>query len=339
MMFAALHSIRWLPESASTGSAHVDAIFFALCWMTLALVILIFGCIIFFSFRYRRSNKHVNRVLTGRYNVALETGWTIIPTIVGLSIFVWAAKVYIEENRIPKNALEVYVVGKQWMWKLQHAEGPREINELHIPVNTPVKLLMASEDVIHSFFIPDFRVKRDVLPGRFQGEWFEATRPGEYHLFCAEYCGTEHSRMKGRIVVMSTNDYRNWLSSFTNETPAVTGEKLFRQYACESCHRDSDSERGPSLVSLFGKSVSTRDGLWEVDENYLARSIKNPSADIASGYGTTMPSFKDQLGEEQIVALVAYIKSLKTETARQREKADSARTKKDRLLTSAATGK
>lgn len=325
ILAAATPAIRFLPQTASTGAGRVDALFFALVAMTVVLSFLIFGSIILFSWRYRRSAK-ANRVLTGRYNVALEVGWTVIPTIVGIGIFVWASKLYIEQTRIPKNALEIYVVGKQWMWKAQHAEGPREINELHVPVGTPVKLLMTSQDVIHSFFIPAFRAKRDVLPGRFQSEWFEATQLGEYHLFCAEFCGTEHSRMKGRIVVLSTNDYQKWIASFTtNEPAAITGEKLFRQYACESCHRDADSERGPSLVAIFGKTFSTRKGLQQIDENYLVRSIRNPAEYIVEGYSATMPSYKDQVSDEQMIALVAYIKSLNTIAASRQSAASFAR--------------
>jgi len=230
-----------------------------------------------------------------------------------MGIFGWGAWLYFSEYRPPAGALEVRVVAKQWMWKLQHPGGKREINELHVPVGQPVQLAMISEDVIHSFYVPAFRIKRDVLPGSYSECWFQATRTGEFHLFCAEYCGTNHSRMTGRVVVMEPAEYETWLSGGTsNEPPALAGKRLFEELRCVTCHMPGQGTmRGPPLDNVFGHDVKLKGGeTVTADENYLRESILRPRAKIVEGFQPIMPSFDGQVDEEQLLHLIAYIKSL-----------------------------
>jgi cytochrome c oxidase subunit 2 len=239
----------------------------------------------------------------------------VIPLLVCLGIFFWSSRQYIESAQPPRDALVIQVVGKQWMWKIQHPDGQREINELHVPVNKPVKLVMTSQDVIHDFGLPAFRVKMDVIPGRYTTEWFQATKPGEYHIFCNQYCGTEHSKMVGRVVVMDPEKYQAWLAgAVVDETPAAAGEKLFAQYSCMNCH----SQHGPSLAGIYGTKVKVReDGVLKevtADEDYIRESILNPPRKIVDGYPPLMPSFQGQLSEEQLLELIAYIKELGNNT-------------------------
>jgi cytochrome c oxidase subunit II len=227
-------------------------------------------------------------------------------------MFAWSADLYYQNSRPPSNALDVYVVGKQWMWKLQHPAGQREINELHVPVNRPVKLTMTSEDVIHSFFVPAFRVKRDVVPGKYTSVWFQATQTGEYYLFCAQYCGTSHAVMGGRIVVMEAPDYERWLAGAAKDISlADAGAKLFAQLGCNSCHAADARGRGPSLDGKFGTTEKLANGESVlVDEAYLRESIVFPQAKIVAGYPPIMPTFKGLVTEDGIVQLIAYLKSL-----------------------------
>jgi cytochrome c oxidase subunit 2 len=226
-------------------------------------------------------------------------------------IFFWGAVVYFKGRTPPGDSTEVYVVAKQWMWKLEHAEGQREINELHVPVGRDVKLIMTSQDVIHSFFVPAFRMKQDVLPGRYTMAWFRATKPGTYHLFCAEYCGTQHSGMIGDIVVQEPAQYEAWMSGGSTGPLAATGEKLFAELGCVTCHRTDTQGRGPNLQGVFGKPVKLEDGrMVTADENYVRESILNPGAKIVKGFKPVMPTFQGLVSEEQLNALVAYVKSL-----------------------------
>jgi len=235
--------------------------------------------------------------------------------VIAMFIFVWGAKVYFEVLRPPETALEFYVVGKQWMWKVQHPTGQREINEMHVPRGVSVKLTMTSEDVIHSFFVPAFRVKRDVLPGRFVAAWFNATKVGEYHLFCSQYCGTAHSQMTGKIIVMEPADYSAWLAGRTGEPPAVAGRKLFEKLGCATCHQADASGRGPSLIGVFGRPVQlVGGGKLLADETYVRESVLNPQAKLVLGYEGIMPTFTGQVDEERLVELIAYIKSLAAPT-------------------------
>ena len=275
---------------------------------------MIFFLIYVFAVRYRRkSEQEVPEQIPGL--LKLEILWSVIPFLLCMVVFVWGATLYFDTYSPPKDALEYYVVGKQWMWHIQHPTGQREINELHVPTGQPIKLTMATEDVIHSFYIPAFRVKRDVVPGRYTSMWFEATKPGEYHLFCAEYCGTKHSQMRGRVVVMEPADYQNWLSGgVANEPLEVIGEKKFRQLACHTCHVDKPDARGPSLVGVFGEPVRLQNGQTvTVDETYIRESILNPNAKIAAGYRPVMPTFKGQIDEVGLLQITAYIKSLTKE--------------------------
>jgi cytochrome c oxidase subunit 2 len=229
-----------------------------------------------------------------------------------MGIFVWSASLYYRMYRPPAEAIDVYVVAKQWMWKFQHLDGHRQINELHVPVGRKVKLTMTTEDVIHSFFVPAFRVKMDVVPGKYSTIWFEPTKAGRYHLFCAEFCGTSHSGMIGWIDEMEAPEYQAWLSGGADGgSLAAAGEKLFQQLACNTCHKSDGSGRGPALQGVFGKPVGLADGRKvDADEAYLRESITNPKAKVVTGYEAIMPTFQGQVSEEQLLQLIAYIRSL-----------------------------
>ena len=298
------------PVRAATAASNLDALFIFLLLVTGTVTIMIFILVTVFALRYRHNLVDKATPILG--STALETTWSLVPFGIFLIFFVWGAVLYFQERTPPRNAMEIYVVAKQWMWKLQHVDGQREINELHVPVDRDVKLIMTSQDVIHSFFVPAFRLKQDVLPGRYTTLWFHAIRPGTYHLFCAEYCGTQHSGMIGSIVVMNPVDYEAWLSGGGGEgSLASTGQKLFQQLGCGSCHRSDTQGRGPNLVGVFGKPVLLEDGRTvTADENYVRESILNPGAKIAAGFKNIMPSFQGVVNEEQLLSLVAYIKSL-----------------------------
>ncbi|MDX6530815.1 MAG: cytochrome c oxidase subunit [Blastocatellia bacterium] len=320
----------FIPESASTYSGDVDALYFYISGVTVFFTLLISFVIIFFVVKYRRRNAfEIPRPIEG--SMKLETLWSVIPLLIAMSIFFWGAKIYYNQYRPPKNAIDVYVVGKQWMWKFQHATGQREINELHIPVGRKIRLIMATEDVIHDVFVPAFRIKADVVPGRYTTEWFEATKPGRYHFFCAEYCGMNHSGMGGYVVVMEPTDFENWLSGNANQmSPAATGQQMFESLGCASCHgANAEGGRGPALLGVYGNNVVLNNSQTiRADEGYLRESIMNPQAKIVNGFGPIMPSFQGQLSEEQLLQLVAYIKSLsapKTETPTAKPPPPSAR--------------
>ena len=305
--------IPLVPDSASTFSWKVDALYFYLSGITLFFTLLISGVLIFFVIRYRRRTPYeIPRPVAGSHK--LETIWTVIPFLIAMTMFGWGARVYFDQYKPPTNAIEVYVVGKQWMWKLQHATGQREINELHVPVGRKVKLIMTSEDVIHDFFVPAFRTKADVVPGRYTTMWFEPTTPGTYHLFCAEYCGMNHSGMTGSIIVMEPREFDNWLSgNIGATTPAAAGQQLFQTLGCASCHgANGEGGRGPTLAGAFGKMTPLQSGeTVRVDEGYIRESILNPQAKIVAGFGPIMPTFQGQVSEDQVVQLVAFIKSLR----------------------------
>ncbi len=304
--------IQLVPDSASTFSWQVDALFFYLSGVTLFFSLLISSVLIFFVIRYRRRSPYeIPRPVAGSHK--LETLWTVIPFVIAMTMFGWGAKVYFEQYKPPANAIEVYVVGKQWMWKLQHATGQREINELHVPVGRKIKLIMTSEDVIHDFFVPAFRTKTDVVPGRYTTLWFEATTPGRYHLFCAEYCGMNHSGMTGTVVVMEPREFDNWLSGNTGgATPAAAGQQLYQTLGCASCHGASgEGGRGPTLAGAFGRETPLQTGeTVRADEAYIRESILNPQAKLVVGFGPIMPTFQGQISEDQLVQLIAYIKSM-----------------------------
>jgi cytochrome c oxidase subunit 2 len=304
------------PEQASTMATRVDSLYFYLLAVSAFFATLIALLVIVFAIKYRRrSESELPRGIAG--SLKLEIAWTVIPLAIALSFFFWGARLFFAMNRPPNDALEVYVVGKQWMWKIQHADGQREINELHVPVNRAVRLTMTSEDVIHDFFVPAFRMKKDVLPGRYSTAWFQATRPGRYHLFCAQYCGTKHSAMIGWIDVMEPAAYEAWLSGgAASESLASAGAKLFQRHACNTCHRPDSLARGPNLEGIFGKPIRLADGRTVIaDESYLRESILQPTAKIVAGFQPIMPTFQGLVNEEELLQLVAYIKSLSTPAA------------------------
>lgn len=308
------------PAQASTHAPRVDLLYAFLVALFFLVQIVIAFLIVYFAVKYRRGSqadrgpaKGVDRKTLHFRQQLMEASWLIVPFFVFMGIFFWGANVFFVSFRPPDNAFEVRVVGKQWMWKFQHPEGKREINELHVPLGQPVRLVMISEDVIHSMFVPAFRVKHDVLPGYYSEVWFEASRLGEYHLFCAEYCGTDHSRMIGRVVVMEPSDYQNWLAGGAeNEPPAEAGKRLFEELRCSTCHQGGgQSSRCPPLENLYGREVKLTDGRTiEADESYLRESILHPNAKVVAGFKPIMPAFEGQIGEEGLIHLIAYLKSL-----------------------------
>lgn len=298
------------PARASTGAGNVDALYLFLLLLAGFMCVAIFTMIVVFAMKYRNRPGHRAAQIEG--SVLLEVTWSAVPLAIFMVIFIWGAVIYFQERTPPRGADEIYVVAKQWMWKLEHEQGQREINELHIPVGHDVKLIMTSQDVIHSFYVPAFRIKQDVLPGRYTTAWFRAIKPGVYHLFCAEYCGTAHSGMIGQVVVLEPAQYQAWLSSgLTFGSLAANGESLFQQLGCPTCHRFDIQGRGPNLHGIFDKPVQLEDGRTVIaDENYIRESILSPSAKIVSGFKPIMPTFQGLVSEEQLTALLAYIKSL-----------------------------
>ncbi|HEV3254221.1 MAG TPA: cytochrome c oxidase subunit II [Candidatus Acidoferrales bacterium] len=309
------------PAVASTIARGVDHLYFFLTALTLFFTILIFSFILYFMVKYRRRSDD-EQPADVKTSMALEMTWTLIPTALCAVMFLWASSLYFENSRPPNASMEIFVIGKQWMWHLQHPEGPREINELHVPLGVPVKLTMTSEDVIHDFYIPAFRIKKDVLPGRYSSIWFEATQLGTFHLFCAQYCGAEHAAMIGWVYVMTPSDYAQWLSGgVKGESMAASGEKLFTQLGCVTCHVANNTGRCPSLVGLYNHTVALRDGRTLLaDESYLRTAIVNPNSMPLPGYAPAMPSFQGQINEEQLLQLIAYIKSLGAEEKKSGEK-------------------
>lgn len=315
------------PEQASTIAPQVDALYYFLIAVAVFFSALIFFLVIYFAVKYRR-RFDFEQPAPNLGNLKLELLWMFIPFVLVMIMFGWGASVYFTIRRPPPDALEIYVVGKQWMWTLQHPQGHREINELHVPVGRPVKLTMTSEDVIHSFYVPAFRIKMDAVPGRYTTTWFEATKTGTYHLFCTEYCGTEHSAMIGRVVVMAPPQYQQWLSGSgsgngvvnDNGLPASggslasAGARLFQQLRCNTCHVEQGVATGPSLVGVFDAPVPLQNGDTVVaDESYIRESILNPAAKLVAGYPTVMPTYKGQVSEDDLVQLLAYIKSLNSD--------------------------
>ena len=299
------------PEQASTFAPDVDHLLYFLMAVAVFFTVVIFGAIFYFAIRYRRRSEQElpRHVHTG---LALEIVWSVIPFGLTMIMFTWGAAIFFRESRPPDDALSIYVVGKQWMWKMQHMEGQREINELHVPLGRAIKLTMTSEDVIHSFFVPAFRTKQDVVPGRYSTTWWQPTKAGKYHLFCAEYCGTKHSGMIGWIYVMEPQDYQKWLSGGVGTgSLADNGQKLFQDLACSNCHKPDGSGRCPTLVGLYGKNVQLADGRTvKVDEAYIRESILQPAAKVVAGYQPVMPTFQGLVTEEGVLSLIEYVKSL-----------------------------
>jgi cytochrome c oxidase subunit 2 len=300
------------PEQASNFAPSVDALMVYITAVCVFFAVAITTAIVLFFFKYhRKSADDIGVPIHG--DSRLEAAWLVIPAILALTMFAGGAVVYVDYRRAPLDTLDIYVIGKQWMWKAQQPTGLREINELHVPVGRNVKLILASEDVIHDFSVPAFRVKMDVVPGHYNTMWFRPTKAGRYHFFCSQYCGTNHALMGGWVTVMDPSDYAAWLSgsSDANANPVVAGEKLFAEKACNTCHLSDGKGRAPSLNGLYGAKVLLADGSTvTADDAYIRESILDPKAKIVAGYQPLMPTFQGQLTEEEILSLTAYIKSL-----------------------------
>jgi cytochrome c oxidase subunit II len=308
--------VRWLtnsalfPPEASAISTDVDAFYLYLLLISVvglvAVAVLVFG----FSIVYRKDRHPVATQIEG--STLLEATWTIIPLALFMICFVWGALLYFRIYNPPTNAMNIYIVGKQWMWKAEHPGGQHEINSLHIPINRPVQLTMISQDVFHSFSIPAFRVKREVIPGRYSTVWFEATQTGTFHLFCTQYCGTNHSAMIGDIVAMTPDDYQAWIAGSTSGSSlAQNGERLFASLGCSACHSGAPTARGPNLAQVYGSKLQLTDGSYiTADDAFLREAILNPSTRVTAGYAPIMPTYQGQVSEEGLIDLVEFIKNL-----------------------------
>jgi len=313
------HVFSLIAQSASSIARSTDILFVAMlviCGLMAAVLAIL---VVWFSIKYREG-AHADRSQPPSHANGLEAAWTIAPMILFLCIFAWAAHGYAEQRKVPLDAQPVYVVAKQWMWRLQHASGRQEINELHVPIDRPIVLILASQDVIHSFFVPAFRLKQDVVPGRYTRLWFTATKLGDYRILCSEYCGSEHSAMLGHVIVMRQDDYARWLETGPapqrEVTPAQLGQALYTRLACASCHAADSSVHAPPLEGLYGRSVALADGTHvAADDNYLRESIVEPKRRIVHGQAALMPSYSGQLSEEDLQNLVAYLRTLRDANA------------------------
>ena len=308
------------PQSASNFAPQVDGLYAYMVTVSAFFSIMIAIAIVAFAFKYqRKSDSEIPVPLNehGAGSMMLEITWSVIPLLLSLVMFGWGALIFFDESKPPADAMDVWVVGKQWMWKIQHLEGVREINELHVPVNRNIRLTLTSEDVIHDFFVPAFRTKTDVVPGRYTTEWFRPTKVGQYHLFCAEYCGTKHSGMVGTIYVMNANDYDAWLSAGgTAASMSEKGEELFQQLGCVNCHVNDGTGRAPKLVGLYGTRVELKGGATVIaDASYIRESIVHPLTQVVNGYEGIMPTFQGLVTEDQIQQLVEYLKSIGPKSA------------------------
>ncbi|MGA2418552.1 MAG: cytochrome c oxidase subunit II [Candidatus Acidiferrum sp.] len=303
------------PEQASNFAPHVDALMLFIIAVCLFFAVAVTAAIIVFLYKFRRKTPgEIGVSIHG--DMRLETAWIVVPLVLALAMFGWGAVVYVDFRRAPSDALDIYVIGKQWMWKLQQPNGLKEINELHVPVGQDVRLIMSSEDVIHDFSVPAFRVKMDVVPGHYNTLWFRPTKVGKYHFYCSQYCGTNHAIMGGWVTVMEPDEYTAWLagSAGSNVNPVVAGAKLFADRACLTCHASDGKGRAPSLNGVFGGQVRLADGsIVTADESYIRESILNPNAKIVAGYQPLMPTYQGQLTEEQTLDLISYVKSLQAD--------------------------
>lgn len=304
-------SFPLFPEQASTIAGRIDALYYFLVGLTIFFSLLIAALVTFFAIKYRRGND-VDRSNPVSEHATMEALWIGIPLVICLFIFVWSTMLFFDLEVPPKYAQDVYVVGKQWMWKFQHPNGTREINSLHVPVGRAVRLILTSQDVIHSMFIPAFRVKQDAVPGRYTQLWFQATKAGTYHLFCAEYCGTQHSGMIGTVTVMDPAEYEQWMAGgVPGETMVAAGQRLFEQNGCATCHAAGAASRAPQLEGLYGKTVELASGQTvKADDQYIRESILVSGNKVVAGYDPIMPVFQGRLSEDEVNQLVAYVKSL-----------------------------
>jgi cytochrome c oxidase subunit 2 len=305
-------SSRLFPVQASVGAVKTDTLFLGLLAFATVIALIVLALVVGFAVRYRKGSPAPRGPLPRLLDRQVEIGWTAATAFAALFIFWWASSIQLVALNPPKNALEIHVVGKQWMWKTQHPSGAREINALHAPVNTPVKLVMTSQDVIHSFFVPAFRMKQDVVPGRYTETWFNATKLGTYPLYCSEFCGTDHSLMTGEVIVMPASDYARWARAQPNaDTLADQGRGIFSALGCSGCHGSTAKVPAPPLAGLYGRSVVLADHRTvRADEQYLRDSILLPNKDVVAGYDPIMPAYQGVAGEDDVIALVAYLKSL-----------------------------
>jgi cytochrome c oxidase subunit 2 len=303
--------IIWFPHEASTTAGAVDHLLYYLVAVTGSVGFFVAFLLIYFSIRYRRRPGDAPPPARPPMP-ALEIFWTTTPLLFFISFFAWGAVIYFDAYRPPDDAMVIYGQAKQWMWKFQHPEGQREINELHVPTGQAVRVILTSEDVIHSFFVPDFRVHMDVLPERYTEVWFRPSQPGAYHLFCSQYCGTNHAGMIGTVYVMKPTDYQEWANSHAEGSLALEGRKVFLKYRCLSCHSADERARAPVLEELYLSRVRLNNGQSVVaDDGYLRESILDPGAKIVAGWENIMPTFRGQVSEEEIVELIAFIKALR----------------------------
>ena len=311
----------WLPQ-ATTSAPEVDYLIAALLLISCAILALVFGLMLLYMFKYRAGSS-IDRGAVAKKTWRLETAWTFATLLIFFGLFVWGADLYVRLFQPPADAMKIYVIGKQWMWKVEHPGGQREINALHLPVGRPIQLVMTSEDVIHDFSVPAFRIKHDVLPGRYETLWFQAERLGTYHLFCTQLCGTGHAQMTGKIVAMSAPDYQKWLErNGAGETMVQAGQTLFMRYGCSGCHggngaggtQSVSTVRAPSLVGLYGSPVTLADGrVVTADDRYIRDCILIPDTQRVASYPPVMPSFAGLISEEDLLKIIAYIKSLAAE--------------------------
>jgi len=308
-----LHNFPLFPPEASAIAPQMDALYFFMVLVSLVGLTLVVLLVVGFSILYSKERHPKAVQIEG--STLLEATWTIIPLGLFLVMFVWGALLYFRIYTPPANAMNIYVVGKQWMWKIEHPGGQHEIDELHIPTGQPIQLTLISQDVFHSFSIPAFRVKREVIPGRYTTVWFEATKVGTYHLFCTQYCGTGHSQMIGWVVVMSPEDFRKWLANSTSgDSLAQNGERLFASLSCNACHNTQPDARGPNLVGVYGSQLTLANGeTVTADDAYLRQAILDPSQHVTQGYTPIMPTYQGQISEDGVIALVEYLKNLKTD--------------------------
>ena len=306
----------WWPPTASAYASKIDFLFVSLLVIGGLTVGLVFYLLLFFANKYRHGSN-ADRSGTTRKTWRFEVSWTVATLLIFVGLAGWGADIYLKLYNPPADALQIFIVGKQWMWKAQHPGGQREINALHVPAGQDVRLVMASQDVIHSFFIPALRIKQDVVPGRYETMWFRADKVGRYHLFCAEYCGTDHAHMGGWITVMNPREYADWLQAQGGQqTLAAQGEQLFRRYGCSGCHEPGGTVRAPNLHGVFGGPVPLSDGSVVIaDEAYVRDSILDPKGQVAAGYAPVMPTFAGQIGEDDLAKLVAYIESIGPSTS------------------------
>ncbi|HWA87744.1 MAG TPA: cytochrome c oxidase subunit II [Opitutus sp.] len=312
------------PPSASSLAPRVDLLFYSLLAASALVVAALFAVNLCFLIRYRRGSPAPRPPLKIP-SIKIEIGWIAATLVTFLGIFFWGAHIYLFQERPPPNATEIDVVGRQWMWDIRQPNGRREFDELHVPIDTPVRVLLSSEDVIHSFFVPAFRVKQDAVPGKIVSAWFEATKPGSYRLYCTQYCGTDHARMTGRVVAMTPDAYAHWLTE-GNPLPGLEhrGRALFIRYGCTGCHTPGSQIHAPRLEGIFGhmQPIENRQFI-RADEAYIRDSILQPEQHIVAGYANLMPSFKGVIPEGELLDLIAYVKSLADKTPSPRPEPDT----------------